>query len=171
MRVPFEHTIRTGGQGIWSNVEALIKTREISLDIESKTLNVYFDQDTWNIEKDGLIYTDPVFINQLRSILNSLGLNGAEVTYSEQGLQGRDFVNFDLTLDFVKSFLDVYPHAIHPLALRYLEARKALHDPRFGTYTIDDPHCPADLVLLAKIESRAEDDWVAAGCPTLTEMK
>ena len=61
-------------------------------------MNVFFTKNSWDISKDGLIYTDQGFIREFRDILISLGFDqeaSEDVRYSEQGMQGENWVNFD----------------------------------------------------------------------------
>jgi len=60
-------------------------------------LRVYFDESTWDVNKDGLIYTDPLFMKGLETILAIKGVPRGSVDYSEQGMQGDDFVSCDVT--------------------------------------------------------------------------
>jgi hypothetical protein len=65
-------------------------------------LCVYFNTGHWDVNVDGLIYTDTLFLEQLREFLNKHGLAGSDVSYSEQGMQGDDYVSCDVG----KAFLD-----------------------------------------------------------------
>jgi hypothetical protein len=66
-------------------------------------LRVHFDTNTWDVDTDGLIYTDKQFINDLKVLLNRIELN-TDVSYSEQGMQGDTFVSLDVGPEFIKSF-------------------------------------------------------------------
>ena len=97
----------TAGDGYWSDVakEVDIEDMRIAYVSDEKDfgeLRVYFNTDTWDVNKHGLIYTDKLFITQLRSFLNSQQLAGVDVDYSEQGMQGDNYVS----LDVGKAFLD-----------------------------------------------------------------
>ncbi len=67
-------------------------------------LCVYFDTKTWDVNADGLIYTDRQFQNDLRAFLNTHGLPGADVDYSEQGMQGDDYVSLDIGRKFLQAW-------------------------------------------------------------------
>jgi hypothetical protein len=102
-RVYFE----TAGNGYWSNVakEVDIEDMQISYCSEEKDfgeLRVYFATEDWNVEEDGLIYTDKLFIKQLNSFLVEQGLT--KVDYSEQGMQGDNYVSCDVGADFIKAW-------------------------------------------------------------------
>lgn len=85
-------TLVTSGDSLWSNK----KQRSVKIvDVKQHegknetTYSVYFDTSTWNVQRDGLIYTDNGFIQSAREVSGIQNLN-----YSEQGMQGEDFVHF-----------------------------------------------------------------------------
>ena len=99
----------TSGDGYWSTVAKAVRIVDMRLgyvadDKEFGELRVYFDTATWDVEEDGLIYTDKLFLRELRSFLNAQGLAGDDVDYSEQGMQGEDFVSLDVGADFIASW-------------------------------------------------------------------
>jgi hypothetical protein len=65
-------------------------------------LCVYFDTEDWDVNTDGLIYTDKQFLQELNAFLLQQGLT--EVGYSEQGMQGDNYVSLDVGAEFIKSF-------------------------------------------------------------------
>lgn len=95
----------TAGTGLWSierKTVSMIAVKLNYLDQEDSEwfgeIQVLIDPATWNCSEDGLIYTDPQFIFELRDFLYRIGFSKeavADVTYSEQGMQGDDFVSFD----------------------------------------------------------------------------
>jgi hypothetical protein len=67
-------------------------------------LRVYFSG--WDA-KDGLIYTDPQWLMELRQYLREDGFSEEAVLaldYSEQGMQGDDYVSLDTKRDFIKAW-------------------------------------------------------------------
>ncbi len=109
----FVGTFRTAGSGYWSDVEKNVVVIGIDLDIswfddnpdeEWGELRVYFDPVSWDVEEDGLIYTDPLFETELQRALDNVGLPGNDVGYSEQGMQGADYVSCDVGNSFVKAW-------------------------------------------------------------------
>ena len=107
--------ISTNGIGYWSNVAKPVtvtgfdvpyinKDDEDDGDGDFGELRVYFDTASWDVNKDGLIYTDRQFIVELRQFLSTLGLAGNDVEYSEQGMQGDDYVSLDVGKEFIDSF-------------------------------------------------------------------
>jgi hypothetical protein len=60
---------------------------------------VYFNTADWDVNKEGLIYTDKEFLHELNAFLVEQGLS--TVTYSEQGMQGDDYVSLDVEDEFL----------------------------------------------------------------------
>jgi hypothetical protein len=105
----FTTTLCTDGRGYWSNVKREVKVTRLELNYvnDDQTfgeLCVYFDTRTWNTHEDGLIYTDSTFIKQLNDELALAGFDSSDVDYSEQGMQGDDYVSLDVGKHFLKSF-------------------------------------------------------------------
>jgi hypothetical protein len=109
-----EHTMQkvlfsTAGDGYWSTVEKTVEITDMRLgyvadDKEFGELRVYFNTATWDVREDGLIYTDRQFKAELREFLTAHGLDGADVDYSEQGMQDIDFVSCDVGESFIASW-------------------------------------------------------------------
>ena len=105
--------LKTGGDGLWSGKATSVTVLGISLPYVGDNedygeLCVHFDEDTWEVENDGLIYTDSLFIEELRDKLNEMGLAGADADYSEQGMQGDDYVSLDVGKQFVDTWKQQY---------------------------------------------------------------
>ncbi len=106
-----------GKRGLWSDVAKAITITDIQLgrgtqwenekDIFGE-LRVYFDTATWDTRKDGLIYTDRQFIKELQQFLDAHGLPGKDVCYSEQGMQGDDYVSLDAGTKFYKAWMSKF---------------------------------------------------------------
>lgn len=108
----FKTTVNTNGCGYWSTVAK--EVRVLGLDIpyinDEGTfgeLRVYFDKSTWNVDVDGLIYTDQQFLSELKTQLRRNGFNTADITYSEMGMQGNNYVSCDVDEKFIESFNQV----------------------------------------------------------------
>ena len=104
--------LSTDGSGYWSrhSTKVLINGLDLSYTNTKETfgeLRVYFDTNSWFIDDHGLIYTDRLFLNELRALLRSLNLNPEDVDYSEQGMQGEDYVSLDVGSNFIKSFKSI----------------------------------------------------------------
>ena len=109
--VKFGATFNTNGKGYWSTERKAVKTTQIALpyvndEQDFGELRVYFDK-SWDVYTDGLIYTDPLFLKELRAKLTEIGFVGNDVEYSEQGMQGNNYVSFDVGQAFISSWLDI----------------------------------------------------------------
>lgn len=99
----------TDGKGYWSNVAKAVEVVDMQVsycneDKDFGELRVYFNTATWDTDKDGLIYTDNLFASNLREFCNVQGLDGNDVDYSEQGMQGDDYVSLDVGANFIASW-------------------------------------------------------------------
>jgi len=102
-------TLNTDGTGYWSSTAKAvgIVDMQCSYDTDDKDfgeLCVYFNTQDWDVNEHGLIYTDKQFMNELREFLTAQGLEGADVSYSEQGMQGDDYVSCDVGEKFIASW-------------------------------------------------------------------
>jgi hypothetical protein len=112
MMVKFGAEFTTDGTGYWSEARKTVKVTELRVpyindEQDFGELRVYFDPTTWDVNEDGLIYTDRRFLKELREKLNDIGFPGDDVDYSEQGMQGEKYVSLDVGKDFIKYWLDV----------------------------------------------------------------
>lgn len=107
-------TLTTNGKGLWSRVAKSIKCLSLQLGAAMPSskgtglfaeLRVYFDPKSWNVKKDGLIYTDKQWLQELRDyLIKKLKFSPAAaraVDYSEQGMQGDNYVSLDAQPTFV----------------------------------------------------------------------
>ncbi len=98
----------TAGDGYWSNVSKAVRVTDMKLgyvsdDGDFGELRVYFDTDTWNVEQHGLIYTDSQFYKDLQVFVKEHGL-AVDLCYSEQGMQGDNYVSLDVGAEFLQSW-------------------------------------------------------------------
>jgi hypothetical protein len=98
----------TAGDGYWSNVSKDVEVTDMQLGYVSDEqdfgeLRVYFDTDTWDVNKDELIYTDSKFKQDLMQFVKQQGLV-VDLCYSEQGMQGDDYVSLDVGAEFLDSW-------------------------------------------------------------------
>jgi hypothetical protein len=110
--------LNTDGKGLWSTKSKSVKITNLSLSISTiedddnrklfGELCVYFDQASWDPDVDGLIYTDKQFNDELNNFLKSQGFT-EEVYYSEQGMQGDDYVSLDADNKFCEEWLAKFP--------------------------------------------------------------
>ena len=119
MHVDF--TCNTNGRGLWSSHALTVRCLELDLEVfedddepgvkDFGELRVRFDLETWDPSQHGLIYTDKLFVKELRVELERLGFSKeaiAEVEYSEQGMQGDDYVSLDVYGEtFIDEFLEI----------------------------------------------------------------
>ena len=106
-------TLHTGGDGYWSDVAKAVRITELRVGYVSDEedfgeLQVCFNTDDWRPDTCGLIYTDSVFMGELVEYLASIGL-GTDVSYSEQGMQGDNYVSCDVNSEFLASYKAKYP--------------------------------------------------------------
>lgn len=99
-------TLETGG-GLWSREKREVQVTGLGVrthDEDFGELRVYFTKRSWNIDKHGLIYTDNKFLKQLKGLLKEKGFAAADVYYSEQGMQGDNYVSLDVGPKFLRSW-------------------------------------------------------------------
>ncbi len=94
----------TAGDGYWSRTAKSVEVVDMRLGYVSDERNfgalcVYFNTADWDVNKDGLLYTDSEFLHYLNAFLVEQGLS--PVTYSEQGMQGDDYVSCDVEDEFL----------------------------------------------------------------------
>ena len=101
--------LNTSGNGYWSREERAVTVTDIKLGYVSDELDfgelcVYFNTKSWDTQEHGLIYTDRQFLRELRAFLDAHGLPGADVDYSEQGMQGDNYVSLDIGEAFLTAW-------------------------------------------------------------------
>ena len=108
----------TKGDGCWSIAQRTVNCKLVVDNIyespnESKyckyygQINIYFPKKDWDIEKHGLIYTDSAFLKDARDILKNAGFTHyRDFEYSEQGMQGDNYVNCDLGQKLALELID-----------------------------------------------------------------
>lgn len=99
----------TSGDGYWSDKTKSVTVTGMALgyvaeDKEFGELRVYFNTADWDVDNDGLIYTDSGWLIDLRNYLAMQGLNNLDVEYSEQGMQGDDYVSLDVGAEFIAAW-------------------------------------------------------------------
>jgi hypothetical protein len=110
--IKFGAVLQTNGKGLWSRCATDVMVKSISVpyvndEEDFGELQVHFDTDTWDIFKDGLIYTDSLFLSQLKAKLAECGFDATDVDYSEQGMQGDNYVSLDVGKKFLQSWFSV----------------------------------------------------------------
>lgn len=104
----------TNGSGLWSSHKATVKIKELQVHHVGRSenkifaeLRAFFSPKDWNIDNHGLIYTDQKWLKQFRENLVQNGFSkqaANAVSYSEQGMQGENYVSLDIGDDFIKEF-------------------------------------------------------------------
>ncbi len=112
--IRFGAVLNTDGSGYWSDLATQVKCKGIDIgycneDMDFAELRVYFDTATWNVDKDGLIYTDRQFLVELKEALSKIPLKVDGIDYSEQGMQGDDYVSLDVDRAFIDSLVEIAP--------------------------------------------------------------
>jgi hypothetical protein len=117
---------RTDGKGYWSTVARKsiridrVAIASVSDDGEYGELRAYFDESEWNVESDGLIYSDQAWMKSFRSCMATLGFSVqalAAISYTEQGMQGTEYVSLDVGQDFLLECTPLYRFAVNQEAV------------------------------------------------------
>jgi hypothetical protein len=103
-------TLNTNGNGYWSNKAKAVDITGLQLsytndELDFGELRVFFNTNTWDTNKDGLIYTDKQFMRELKELLTVQGFDASDVSYSEQGMQGDTYVSCDVGECFINTFM------------------------------------------------------------------
>jgi hypothetical protein len=103
-------TLHTAGDGYWSRKQTAVEVTRLVLaytndELDFGELRVYFNTNTWDVNKDGLIYTDSLFEAELCDLLTQLGFDASDLSYSEQGMQGDNYVSCDVGECFINTFM------------------------------------------------------------------
>lgn len=104
--------LHTDGSGYWSTEKRAVAIKDfdvpyISDDKTFGELRVYFGIATWDVNEHGLIYTDKLFKIELKNFFAQIGYDSSDISYSEQGMQGDDYVSFDVGENFIRSWLEM----------------------------------------------------------------
>jgi len=104
----------TDGTGLWSRHKTTVTVKELQVhrlgrheDRISGELRAFFPVKEWNTRKHGLIYTDRGWLKEFRNKLIENGFSkkaANSVSYSEQGMQGDNYVSLDAGNEFIKEF-------------------------------------------------------------------
>ena len=118
--LPCSAVLHTDGSSLWSSRVAAVQCTKLQLAYVSDDgrfgeLRVFFDPRTWDTSRDGIIYTDKQWIAELRGALHQMGFSEDAVApvsrearggmgYSEQGMQGDDYVSLDVGSTFIRDW-------------------------------------------------------------------
>jgi hypothetical protein len=124
-------TLHTNGRGYWSRKATAVSITKMDLQYINNErtfgeLCVYFNTDpdelgasVWDVNTDGLIYTDKQFMSELRAYLQTIGFSEAEandVNYSEQGMQSDNYVSCDVAALFITALEKLDPQHVAAVA-------------------------------------------------------
>ena len=103
-------TLNTNGKGYWSRTVAAVEITHLQLayindELDFGELRVYFNTKTWDVNKQGLIYTDKQFMRELKELLVQKDFDTSDLSYSEQGMQGDTYVSCDVGECFINTFM------------------------------------------------------------------
>ena len=120
IKIKLNTTCNTIGDGYWSREVKAVRLTKMTLHVQEPylpddvpdeygELRVFFDRRYWNLPKHGLIYTDSQWVKEFRKHLVSVGFSKAstkdtQLDYSEQGMQGDDYVSLDVSSKFIKAW-------------------------------------------------------------------
>jgi hypothetical protein len=116
--IKFGAVLDTDGSGYWSDIVKSVKCTGIDIgyvndEKDFGELRVYFDTATWDVNEDGLIYTDRQFMVELKEALIEACINSSGISYSEQGMQGDDYVSLDVGKEFIDSLMEIAPEEFY----------------------------------------------------------
>ena len=114
-------TLHTNGRGYWSTTAKAVDVEALDLqyitnDKDFGELCIHFNTNDWDTATDGLIYTDKLFMQELRAYLQTVGFTEAEandVNYSEQGMQSDNYVSCDVGAVFIAGLMRLEPQHVH----------------------------------------------------------
>ena len=103
-------TLNTAGDGYWSSTAKAVEVTGLQLsyindELDFGELRVRFAAASWDTAKHGLIYTDAQFMAELKELLTSMGFDSSDVSYSEQGMQGDNYVSCDVGELFINTYM------------------------------------------------------------------
>ena len=118
-------TLHTNGTGYWSTTAKAVDVEALDLqyitnDKDFGELCIHFAVDElgancWDTATDGLIYTDKLFMRELRAYLQTVGFTEEEandVNYSEQGMQSDNYVSCDVGAVFIAGLERLEPQHV-----------------------------------------------------------
>lgn len=107
----------TDGGGYWSREQRKVDIVKVVIDKLwysqgfRAELQVFFRKSDWDVAKHGLIYTDRNWLKQFKDHLINMGFSQTAVNaidYSEQGMQGDNYVSLDVGDAFIREFALIF---------------------------------------------------------------
>jgi hypothetical protein len=117
---------RTDGNGYWSKSVKTVTINRVRLAYVNEEgdfgeLRAYFDHKDWDTDTDGLIYTDMMWKHSFLTCMeNVMGFGPdaiLDLSYSEQGMQGEDYVSMDVGPQFILECNALYRFTVHKEAV------------------------------------------------------
>lgn len=116
----------TDGSSLWaSGIVKTVRITRVVLDWDNDEgswgeLRAYFESQDWDSASLGLIYTDRNWIQEFRALMKTQGFSPVaveDINYSEQGMQGLDFVSMDVSENFLREVEPMYRFVINQEAV------------------------------------------------------
>lgn len=117
---------KTDGKGYWSSKVKTVKINRVHLayiDDEGTfgELCAYFDHKEWDVNNDGLIYSDMGWKHTFLTCMeNEFGFGPdaiLDISYSEQGMQGENYVSMDVGKQFILECDALYRFTVYKEAV------------------------------------------------------
>ena len=118
---------KTDGRGYWSETSKTVRITRVRLAyIDDETgdfgeLRAYFDPKEWDVDNDGLIYSDMGWKHSfLICMEKQFGFSPDaihDISYSEQGMQGDNYVSMDVGPQFLAECDALYRFLINQEAV------------------------------------------------------
>ena len=119
---PVNFVTRTDGNGYWSKAVKTVPINRVRLAYLNEEenfgeLRAYFDTKEWDVNTDGLIYTDMMWKHSFLTCMeNVMGFSPdaiLDISYSEMGMQGNNYVSMDVGEQFILECDALYRFAVH----------------------------------------------------------
>ena len=122
---PVNFRTRTAGDGYWSGTQKFVTIDRVRIAYLSDEgdfgeLRAYFNPTEWDVDNDGLIYTDSVWMKNFKSCMSTIGFSDDAVNdihYSEMGMQGTTYVSMDVGADFLRECEALYRFVVNQVAV------------------------------------------------------
>jgi hypothetical protein len=117
---------KTSGNGYWSNTAKTVRINRVELAYVSDEgsfgeIRAYFDPKEWDVEYNGLIYSDMGWKHTFLTCMEKqFGFSPdaiLDVSYSEQGMQGDNYVSMDVGAKFLLECDALYRFTVHKEAV------------------------------------------------------
>ena len=123
---PVNFITKTDGKGLWSETVKTVGINRVKLAYVNEEgdfgeLRAYFNPKEWDTDNDGLIYTDMMWKHSFLTCMeNVMGFSPdaiLDVSYSEMGMQGENYVSMDVGPQFILECSALYQFIVHKEAV------------------------------------------------------